>query len=358
MRKEFKQSAVRHALRIVSLVALCLVATGLGRVLGRPRATESAPAPPGAFTSLAACRSLLGAGQRLERPAGVARFASWNLRWFPDGAPGTGSGRTDPSWLACALAWLDADVIAVQEIKQTPDAERALAGLLVELNRLSKGRYVARLDDCGNRVQQHVGVLWNEARVSAGGFETVAALNPLGSACQDQLRPGLAARLRLPGGLDLTVVSAHFKSKSDERAFGLRRRSFQAIPGVMAELGARSGDADVLLLGDLNTMGCERCSPQVSALAEQAEARRQLAVAGLSLLTADAPGSELYGGHSTLLDHAVTSRAMRELPAAARVHVSGVCGGSAAKGRAAEPARRALSDHCPIVLDLTDRDLD
>lgn len=331
---------------------------GLGHVFGRPRGPARDAAPPTAFTSLATCRDLLGAGQRLERRPGVARFASWNLRWFPDGVPGVGQRRTDPSWVACALGWLDADVIAVQEIKQTPSAERALSDLLAELNRLSRGRYAARLDDCGSRVQQHVGLIWNQARATADAFETVAALNPLGTPCQDQLRPGLAARVRLPGGLDLSVVSAHFKSKSDERAFGLRRRSFQAIPGVMAELGARSRDTDVLLLGDLNTMGCDGCSPQVSALEEQAEARQQLARAGLSLLAADAPGSELYAGRSTLLDHAVTSAAMRELPPAARVHVAGVCGTNGASGAAAQQVRRALSDHCPIVLDLIDRDLD
>lgn len=298
---------------------------------------------------------MLSSGQRLPRAAGTARFGSWNLRWFPDGEPRAGAGATDLGWLACTLAWLDVDVLAVQEIKQTPDAERALSELLVEVNRLSGGRYVARLDDCGSRVTQHVGLIWNEARATAGAFETVAALNPRGSACQDQLRPGLAASFKLPGGLDLTAISAHFKSKTDARAFGLRRQSFAAVPGVVADLAARSRDTDVLLLGDLNTMGCRTCRPEVSALEEQASARQQLAAAGLALLPANGPGTQLYDGRAVLLDHAVSAATMRELPRAARVQVSGFCAG---RGRATEPARRALSDHCPIVLDLTDQDLD
>jgi endonuclease/exonuclease/phosphatase family metal-dependent hydrolase len=343
-----------------SLAAVLLVLTALGHVLGRPRARL--PSPPevgsGAFTSPQDCREALQAGQRLPRAAGSARFASWNLRWFPDGEPREGAGGTDLAWLACALAWLDVDVLAVQEIKQTPSAERALGQLLAELNRASGGRYVARLDDCGSRVTQHVGLVWNEARVSAGSVETVAALNPRGNACQDQLRPGLSAQVRLPGGLDLSVVSAHFKSKTDARAFALRGQSFAAVPGVVAALTARARDSDVLLLGDLNTMGCRSCTPQVSALEEQASVRQLLSGAGLSLLPADAGGTQLYGGRATLLDHAVAPGSMRELPAAARVHVAGFCAASDSKSGAADHARRRLSDHCPIVLDLTDRDLD
>src|SRR5215217_1248169 len=179
-----------------SLAALLVVLSALGHVLGRSRTNLPPPAAPGvadAFTSAQICRELLQAGKRLPRPASRARFASWNLRWFPDGEPREGAGKTDLAWLACTLAWLDVDVIAVQEMKQSPGAERALSQLLAELSRLSGGRYRARLDDCGSRVPQHVGLIWNEKRVTAASFETVGTLNPRGSACQDQLRPGLSA---------------------------------------------------------------------------------------------------------------------------------------------------------------------
>lgn len=337
-----------------------VVLTVFGQVLGRSRADRPAPPPASkdAFTSAASCQELLRKGERLARPPGRARFASWNLRWFPDGEPREGAAKTDLAWLACALGWLDVDVLAVQEMKQTPGADRALLQLLAELNRLSGGRYVARLDDCGSRVPQHVGLIWNEARVSAEGLETVAALNPREGACQDQLRPGLAARVRSVGGLDLTVVSAHFKSKTDARAFGLREKSFAAVPGALAALTARARDTDVLLLGDLNTMGCRSCSPTVSATQEQDLVRQRLTAASLSLLPADSAGTELFGGRSTLLDHAVVAASMRELPAAARVHVAGSCAAAGSKRAAPAEARRALSDHCPIVLDLIDRDLD
>ena len=263
-------------------------------------------------------------------------------------------------WLACAHVWLDADVLAVQEVKQSPKAEQALTTLLSELNRGSGARYVARLDDCGRRVSQHVGLIWNEARVSGSGVETVAALNPHGSPCQDQLRPGLAARFRFPGGLDLATVSAHFKSMADRRGFELRAASFAAVPGVLNSLTGAAHDADFLLLGDLNTMGCEQCSPSISAREEVAAQAERLLAGGVRLVPADAAGSELYAGRLTLLDHALAATAMRELGPAVRSHVLGMCaaGAPALTGRAAKKVRRALSDHCPLVLDLTDRDLD
>jgi endonuclease/exonuclease/phosphatase family metal-dependent hydrolase len=331
-----------------------------------PAVADAAAGPkaPGAavdpFASAASCAALVGARQRLARASGTARFASWNLHWFPDGEPGRSASGAELGWLACAMTWLDADVLAVQEVKQSPHAEQALSTVLAELNRLSGARYVARLDDCGSRVPQHVGLIWNEARVTASDVETVAELNPHGSACQSQLRPGLAARFRLPGGLDLAAVSAHFKSMGDQRALRLRGLSFAAVPGVLRGLTTRTGDADFLLLGDLNTMGCSECAPVISSRDELTSLERQLLAGGLRVVAADAAGSELYEGRTTLLDHALASASMRELAPSSRSHVTGACAAGARPltRRAAKRLSRSLSDHCPIVLDLIDRDLD
>ena len=78
----------------------------------------------------------------------------------------------------------------------------------------------------------------------------------------------------------------------------------------------------------------------------------------MRVVTADALGSHFHHGQPSLLDHALASLDMRELDPAALTHVAGVCGGPAPSGRAAKKLRQRLSDHCPIVLDLSDRDLD
>jgi endonuclease/exonuclease/phosphatase family metal-dependent hydrolase len=326
-----------------------------------PGASAARPplAPSSVFSSAESCSAIVSSGGRLARAASTARFASWNLHWFPDGEPGQSSSGADLAWLACTLAWLDADVIAVQELKQTPRARQALSDMLAELNRLSAGRYTARVDDCGNRVPQHVGLIWRAARVTARDVRTLGELNPSGEACGRQLRPGLAARLAFPGGLDLTAVSVHFKSMPDERALDLRETSFAALPGVLRDVQRRSQDDDLLVLGDMNTMGCEDCQPPLSSLDELSAADGDLRKNGLRFVGADAPGSHFHAGGPALLDHAVASLGMRELPPQQLTHVAGRCAEPrAASRRHAKQLKRRLSDHCPIVLDIADRDLD
>jgi endonuclease/exonuclease/phosphatase family metal-dependent hydrolase len=359
--RETPDVLAKRRLYQVGTIAAALVACALSGVsAARPpdsRASRSEVSSD-PLVSAAACATELAAGRRLSRAPGVARFASWNLHWFPDGKPGSGGSGADLHWLACAVWWLDADVVAVQEVKQTRQAELALGSLLVELSRLSGGRYRARVDDCGSRVPQHVGLIWNEARVQATELETVAALNPSGEACAKQWRPGLAARFRFPGGLDLLTISAHFKSMADLRSLELRRASFTALPGIALANEAKSRDPDLLLLGDLNTMGCESCSPPVTAQQELASVAKTLEPAGLRLVPADAPGSHWHDGQTTLLDHALAAGRMRELAPRARSHVAGMCAAGTPARRLAKKVRHRLSDHCPIVLDLTDRDLD
>jgi len=312
-----------------------------------------------------ACEAALAAGRYAPRAAGRARVGTWNLRWFPDGHPGThphGAG-TDLAWLSCGIAWLDVDVLAVQEIKRYPAARARMSELLTRLDRLTHGRWRARFDDCPDEAAQHVGLLYNEARVSGSDFHTFAALNPYGEACKDLIRPGLGGYFRFKGGLDLHLVAVHLKSGDDRRSIELRRRSIAGIATAYREAQGEQADCDVLLAGDFNTMGCPHCSPPVGALDETKQLGRA-AVALSPAFTAvgtDGGCSEYYRGHGGLLDHFLATRSLGEIPADARAVVSGYCAAAScgrlpAKSMPAAYAR--LSDHCPVLLDLADRDAD
>ncbi|MEO1173131.1 MAG: hypothetical protein AAFX94_13935, partial [Myxococcota bacterium] len=65
------------------------------------------------------CQELVSTGRVDRRADGTFRIAVWNVRWFPDGSIDgvSRAGGTDLDWLACGMAWLNADVIAVQEFK-------------------------------------------------------------------------------------------------------------------------------------------------------------------------------------------------------------------------------------------------
>ena len=76
---------------------------------------------------------------------------------------------------------------------------------------------------------------------------------------------------------------------------------------------------------------------------------------------ASKPCSEYYAGHGTLLDHFFATRAFAELSTDATAEVSGVCGEATCRvipnGERLQ-AKERLSDHCPVVLDVPDRDQD
>lgn len=315
------------------------------------------------FSSRQACLQGVAAGERLARAPGKARLASWNLHWFPDGRPGKRASEhpTDIVWLACAMAYLDADVFALQEVKAHARGRSELDRLASELRRLTGREWEAQLDDCEPAPAQHVALLWSH-RVEASDFSTLGSLNPLSSPCENHLRPGFAARFRFPGGLDLEVVSVHLKSGGERRSLSLRERSIDRFADVLADVDRRYQDGDLVLIGDYNVMGCPHCSPKLDEHAEQ-----QALAARLSGMprpfTALAPHpqcSQYFSGRGTLLDLAVAPRAMQELGPQPEVQVSGLCA-ELACGALPEPAPAAfhdLSDHCPITVDLLDQDLD
>ena len=97
------------------------------------------------WTSPEGCQQVVDSGGRMvpANPA-ILRVGTWNIRWFPRGCP---SNRTCPDqatdipWLACTMAWMHADLFALQEILATPDAEFSLNALRAALNRLTGGSW-------------------------------------------------------------------------------------------------------------------------------------------------------------------------------------------------------------------------
>jgi endonuclease/exonuclease/phosphatase family metal-dependent hydrolase len=317
-------------------------------------------APGSPWASPAACENALARGGA-QRPVGVARIGAWNLHWFPDGRPGEAApgGGADLAWLACAIAWMKLDLLAVEEIKRPPRGPAGMDELTHRLDALTGGDWQSVLDDCPHASGQHVGLLYDKKRVTLRSHAVVGALNPLGEPCRDQLRPGLAGYFAFPGGLDLSIVAAHLKSGADERGIDDRARSFAAFGAAAAAEGARTNDRDVLFIGDMNTMGCETCDPVIAPGAELAREDAVFAAAStLSRVPAEPACSHHYGGRSILLDWAVRSD-LAELPSGRHVVVSGACGELGCDALGSElPAQRYLSDHCPIWLDLDDVDRD
>lgn len=312
-----------------------------------------------------ACASALARGERARRARETVRIGTWNIRWFPDGKPGKkpAAEGLDVPWLACAIAWLDLDVLVVQEFKAHERARARTAELVRRLDAATGGRWATELDPCPHPAGQHVGLLFDARRVTASGWQTYASLNPHGEACRDQLRPGFGAYLRFQDGPDLHLVAVHWKSGQKRRDFALRRSSFAGLDAAFAQAQESVPDADVLFAGDFNSMGCARCSPRISAEAELTHVDQDLSALRTPLRRhADEPAcSHYFGVRSTLLDFFVAA-SLDELPATRTATVYGPCAdhdcGSLARGQTPSAFARRLSDHCPVVIELDARDKD
>jgi endonuclease/exonuclease/phosphatase family metal-dependent hydrolase len=331
--------------------------------VARAQAIEP-PATAAPFDSREACLARVARGERLAREEGRVRLATWNVRWFPRGR--SRSAGTDVEWLACLVTWLDVDALALQEIVQNVEGRRAMRDLVDRLATLRGARFDAYFDDCPDDGRQHVGLLWDTARVEARAPRTLGAVNPTGEPCGHQLRPAATAYLRFANGPDLHVATVHLDSGTTGRDFDNRARSAASLAALRRGLLQVEHDTDVVLLGDFNTMGCTRCDAPTNAEAELALFDRALAAGGLpfSRVASSHACSEYSGRRASLLDHAYARRGMEELPPGARVEVYGPCRDFACRASraSASPSASAyadaISDHCPLVLDLLSADAD
>ena len=337
-----------------------------GHAPAAPRAHAAALPESSPWASAESCRRAIADGDRDERAPGSARMATWNLRWFPDGVPGKkprAGGGIDLDWLSCAIHWLDVDVVVLQEIKFHAAARASMDQVATLLERSSGHRWRVELDRCPIEAGQHVGFLYDTERVKASALRTYASLNPHGEPCKDQLRPGFGGYFRFRGGFDAHLIALHLKSGGERRAYELREKSLLGVAAALREADQLAPDGDVLLIGDLNTMGCPECSPPLGPSDELARTDRVLGAlpAPVRRIEADGSCSEYFAGRGVLLDHFLATPTLRELPAKTRVKVAGLCAETAcaALPASAPPsALERLSDHCPLVLELSDRDLD
>ncbi len=311
------------------------------------------------WQSKAACESYFKS-RPVKDP--IPRLATWNLRWFPDGTPEVrAKDGVDLEWLSCAIASLELDVIAVQEVKRTPLAKQALAQLLANLTSLSGATYGAELDACGLDDDAHVGFIYNRERVTVDTWQDYPSLNPYGVSCQGRLRTGFGGYFKFANGPDLNLISVHLKSGSDERSYTLRRQSLAGLKTALDRAYVPNPDDDRVVLGDFNTMGCSDCVPVVSQASELQTLSQELLAMGAQArdLPTDLQCSEYYLGQPSLLDHVVAAGPFSEFAPGARVRVSGYCGVAKCAGfLTPPPAYVGLSDHCPLVFELDAQDQD
>ena len=163
---------------------------------------------PTTWTSRSDCETLLA-----SRTLGstVPRIGTWNVRYFPDSqeqAQTDPAQATDVPWLACAIASLDVDVLAIQEFKSTAVASQKKQELIQRLNELTSGDWRVELSPCMPAEVQHPGFLYDASRVTATQFREIPVMNP-DPVCSNLSSPGFGGYFSIQGGPDFHLISVH-----------------------------------------------------------------------------------------------------------------------------------------------------
>lgn len=196
--------------------------------------------------------------------SGAACFPS-GTRSDCRGADSTAEFNRQKTKIVAALKALDADVVGLMEIEN--NGNTALQDLVDGLNAaMGAGTYAALPLPGGGTGDDaiRVAMIYKPARVSLVG-------TPLSDTDAIHNRPPLAQTFAAANGERFSVVVNHFKSKGSCPASGddadqgdgqgcwnaLRTQQAGALRSFIASLQASRGDADVLVIGDLNAYGKE-----------------------------------------------------------------------------------------------------
>lgn len=284
--------------------------------------------------------------------AGVVRFAHFNLRNYPlDERPQTAdlgySRRTNICDMQDVLAGLDAQVLGFVEVCDTrrfPPILRRAGGDRPMRILFSQG---------GGRGGQHLAVAWD-----GDAFELVEGPIEIDSVIvKPGLRPALAVRLRskLDPELDFTVVEVHLDAGRDDLQHRLDQVQLLAV--WLEEWFDGTGDPDLILQGDFNTMGGRR----VSAEEEIEMVDAILAEVGLDRLDNATGCSQYWEGpgradgrfESSLLDQVYLSGLDATGPARSWLHCERLqCGDLISRAGDEDGTFFDVSDHCPVTFEV------
>nr|WP_276598939.1 endonuclease/exonuclease/phosphatase family protein [Nannocystis sp. SCPEA4] len=272
---------------------------------------------------------------RREAPLVLGTF---NIQTFPH-------AKTDREAVAAALAELDADALAVQEIRDLG----AFQATLDRASALAGRRYAAVLTpSCrGNKQGRlHVGVVYDTARLELADFRALSK----GDSCPAGQAPGLVASLRAGDGRKLALASVHFTPNGNERSFRERQGQWKWLTSILPALREELG-AEVVVGGDFNSTGYDDETSAERRFIDElvAEQGLQLPTGALGCSMYWKPDPKKPRWEPSLLDHVLAPKDM----SFGTPETLGMCAALACEVQSSEPeVMRRVSDHCPVRIEL------
>jgi predicted extracellular nuclease len=257
---------------------------------------------------------------------------------------------------------MDVDILAVQEIKTTTEAQNAWNKVTRQLKNYTGDNWEVILNSCGNSNNQHLGFLYNANKVKYTERKEVwqfnGKANSASNPCINNLRPGYLAyfQSKVDNGFDFYAIAVHLDSGQTDRDLSNRQTAIARIDEVTKPLEAIDGD--IVILGDFNTMGINQ---GISAKEEIKELKEKVVTEspGFELLTVQPSCTHYYQKKPGWLDQILVSQDTKEL-INNNAYVQGYCALNSCNSLngSLPDAALSLSDHCPVIVDFNNSDLD
>lgn len=259
---------------------------------------------------------------RCTRPTLVV--GTFNIRLFK-------AETTDPAAVADAIAALDADLFAVQEIVDLREFDRVLARAGEATHRTYRAAFGRK-----SRVG-HTGVVYDAKLLTLERHEAFP---------DDKHAPrGVTATLRGPDDRRLTLLAVHLKAGSSPADLETRDREWAWLTAEIRRLRA-ADDAPVLVAGDFNTTDWLTDGPErrrLDGLLDDLDARVPTATLPCSMYWQ--PRKDEPRHEPSLLDHVLVPEDM----SSGTPEVLGMCAALACAPHDGAPhGFHAVSDHCPV----------
>lgn len=268
-------------------------------------------------------------------PRSPVALGTFNIRMFPE-------DKTDTAGVVAAIAELNADAFAVQEIRGAlafQEVVRAAAA------RTGRDYRVALETYCKPRAEgpMYLGVVYDASRLE---LRARRSLEPW-SGCDADQPHGMVASLA-GDGREFALASIHFKAGSTKRDIEIRRQQWAWLTAQLAGLREELG-LPVVLAGDFNSTGY-REGGEERGFIDDAVRVGKLEVATEEL------GCSMYwppvksGPYVTnVLDHVLVSEGLEVETAEAL----GMCARLRCTPQEQAPIEwQTVSDHCPVRVSL------
>lgn len=260
-------------------------------------------------------------------------LGTFNIRRFP-------AAQTDREQVARAIAELDADAFAVQEIVDAGAFQRVLE----RAGELTGRDYQADLElaRCpGLQDWVFLGVVYDANELTRIGARSLGDGD-----CPKGQPIGRLTQLRAGDGRELALASVHLPASAGEKAQAERRAQWswlaRALPGLERELRA-----PVVVAGDFNSTGFLNEESAERRFIDELLGRHalQLPTAELACTEYWQPDKKVAEYRVSALDHVLAKESLEF----GEAEVLGMCAALAcAPQTAMPPAYTQVSDHCPV----------